>query len=74
MMEGTTVTLIDGREVSSNSEDWRAECEARAVCQLRTKLNRHDYMARVKDRRGEASAEALRVLVLQVWNAEFRPQ
>lgn len=74
MIGETTVTLIDGRQVSSNSEEWRAECEARAVCRLRTRLNRHDYMERVKEKRGEESAEALRQLVLRVWNAQFQRQ
>lgn len=28
---GNPVTLIDGRVVDSYSEEWRAECEARAI-------------------------------------------
>jgi hypothetical protein len=67
-----TVTLIDGREVSTYSEEWRIECEARAVCKLRTRMHRHDYMERVRSRRGADAHKQLWDLVLQIWNAEFR--
>lgn len=37
------VTLLDGRQVASDSEEWRAECEAREV--LRWPLaKRRDYL------------------------------
>lgn len=66
------VTLIDGREVSNYSEEWRAECEARTVCRMPNRLSRNDYMEKVKSRRGELAFTQLRELVLQVWNSEFR--
>lgn len=83
-----TVTLIDGRKVSSDSEEWRAECEARAVCRMpgyyhedretrrrtwiKAKGARNQYLMRVQDKRGKEAADQLRELVLHVWNAEFR--
>lgn len=84
------VTLIDGREVSSDSEEWRHECEARAVCKMRgyihtdkatgrrspvsAKSVRHRYMIAVAEKRGQPAADALRDLVLRIWNDEFREQ
>lgn len=68
------VTLIDGREVSNYSEEWRAECEARTVCRMPNRFSRNEYMEKVKSRRGEEAHRVLWELVLQVWNAEFRPQ
>ena len=38
------VTLLDGRQVSSWSEDWRHECEARAVLALPTLRQRRAYL------------------------------
>lgn len=66
------VTLIDGREVSNYSEEWRAECEARTVCRMPNRFRRHEYMNKVKERRGDAAYSALWDLVLRVWDAEFR--
>lgn len=66
------VTLIDGREVSNYSEEWRQECEARTVCQMPHRLARNDYLNKVKSRRGEEEHRALWELVLRIWNAEFR--
>lgn len=64
------VTLHDGRTVDSSSEDWRAECEARHVLNLPTRLARSTYLRRVRDRRGDAAAEALRELGLKIWKAQ----
>jgi hypothetical protein len=38
------VTLIDGTETCSWSEDWRAECEARFVLAIPDKLARREYL------------------------------
>jgi len=81
------VTLIDGREVSNHSEEWRAECEARAVCRMggqwredsesgkrffiRPRVVRKLYCEAVEKKRGKEAADALRDLVVKVWNAEF---
>ena len=82
------VTLIDGRQVPNGSEEWRHECEARAVCRMggywlvdrnsgrRTWIKatgvRRQYIERVREKRGGLAADALAEMVLQVWNAEFR--
>lgn len=82
------MTLIDGRQVSNYSEEWRAECEARTVCRMpgywhidrethrrtwiKEKAARIQYLLRVEQKRGKPASDALRALVLQVWNAEFR--
>lgn len=53
------VTLLDGRQAANDSEDWRAECEARAVCNMDTHDQRRDYLAAVERKRGKAAREAL---------------
>ncbi|WP_036041574.1 DUF7696 family protein [Bradyrhizobium yuanmingense] len=83
-----TVTLIDGRQVANDSEEWRAECEARAVCKMggyyfvdpkterRTWISansvRQQYVMRVADKRGQQPADELKAAVLRIWDAEFR--
>lgn len=61
------VTLIDGREVDSWSEPWRAECEARAVLAMPGLQARRDYLAGIQKRRGDAAYESLAGLVRAVW-------
>lgn len=60
------VTLIDGRVVHSTSEDWRAECEARAVAHMTTTQQRHEYVAVVERARGKTAADALRDLATRI--------
>ena len=52
------VTLYDGREVDSASEEWRAECEARTVLAMDL-VKRADFFQLVEAKRG---ADAVRVL------------
>lgn len=40
----TTTSLIDGRVVCTWSEDWRHECEARQIANMRTLAERQAYM------------------------------
>lgn len=82
------VTLHDGTEVLSDSEAWRAECEARAVLRIfgRTTKETHNrrraYILLVRrgdaDRRikgrGDAAADALEALVIKIWEAERRQE
>jgi hypothetical protein len=63
------VTLHDGREVDSSSENWRAECEARYVLRLKSKQQRHAYLDSVAKRRGSAARDSLESLVMAVWKA-----
>lgn len=82
------VKLIDGREVDSASECWRAECEAHAVLQMRTKADRNAYIygwvehgergkppvkhKGVAGQRGKEAADALKAKVLQLWESGKR--
>lgn len=68
-MSDGTVTLITGEVVASDSEAWRAECEARHVLRIRHKARRHEYLNRVEDRRGKASRDKLFTDVMALWNA-----
>lgn len=61
------VTLIDGRQVDSWSEPWRAECEARHVLSMPSKLARREYLESVAKRRGEKHGKMLADLVRAVW-------
>lgn len=40
----TTVTLIDGREADSASEEWRHQCEANAILNMPCKGDRRCYL------------------------------
>ena len=61
------VHLLDGREVPSDSEEWRHECEARAIAALRTLAERREWLERVEKRRGKAAADRLRATMKQLW-------
>ena len=69
-MRERMVELHDGRQVSNDSEEWRAECEARAVVRMSTKMERRAYIWRVREKRGDAAANALERLVRELWEAE----
>ena len=49
----STVTLIDGRQVDSDSEAWRHECEARAIAALPTLAQRREWLENLERRRGK---------------------
>ncbi len=61
------VALVDGTFVDSTSELWRAECEARHVLRLRSKMQRHEYLARVEAKRGKDSRDVLQAAVMALW-------
>lgn len=54
------VTLIDGRQVPSDSEDWRHECEARAIAALPTTAQRRAWLEDLQFKRGREAADRLR--------------
>ena len=60
--------LIDGREVASDSEDWRHECEARAIAALPTLAERRAWLEQIQHKRGQAEADRLRQTMQQLWN------
>ena len=64
-----TVTLHDGRQVDSASEDWRHETEARSILSLRNVTERRDWLDAIEKRRGKASADRLRETVQALWKA-----
>lgn len=68
----TPVTLIDGRVVSSASEEWRHESEARMVAQRPTLAERRMYLDEVERKRGKEQADRLRATVLLLWEASRR--
>ncbi len=65
------VTLIDGRQVDSSSEDWRLETEARELLRRNT-AERREYLATVERKRGEQAAEALKAVFLKLWEERKR--
>lgn len=68
-MTEALVTLIDGREVSSDSEAWRHECEARAIAALPTLAERRAWLGDIERRRGKPAADALRNTMSALWAA-----
>lgn len=72
------VKLHDGTEVTSDSEEWRAECEARWVIKLPDKGARRRFIwgepndkgvmsGGVAGRRGKQSAQKLEDKVRELW-------
>jgi hypothetical protein len=69
----TTVTLIDGRTVSSASPEWRDECLQRhnhitAMGKLRGTFDRREYIAAVARKEGSEAADRLKREFLRVWD------
>ena len=62
-------TLIDGRQVSSASEEWRHECEARYIPGLPSREARQGYLAFVRGRRGPEAGKALEELAMRIYTA-----
>lgn len=65
----STVTLIDGRQVPSDSEEWRHETEARWVAARPTLMERRLYLDEVAAKRGQAEADRLRETMTRIWEA-----
>lgn len=60
------VTLVTGERVPSDSEAWRAECEARAIL-TKSIAQRAEFFELIGKRRGE---EAMAVLKLRCYELE----
>lgn len=60
-------TLLDGREVPADSEEWRHECEARAIAALPTLADRRAWLEGIEARRGKADADRLRETMRELW-------
>jgi hypothetical protein len=63
------VTLHDGRQVDSSSEEWRLECEATTVLSWPSIPARRAYLARVEEKRGKEAAYALTWRIKDIWAA-----
>ena len=63
MTTDVSVTLRDGRVVSSSSEAWRLECEARTILKRR---DRKEYLEKVREKRGVDAAVELRNEMLAI--------
>lgn len=66
------VRLLDGREVPSDSAEWKAECMARyhyveGMFRLRTRDRRASYLATIERREGPALAARVRAEVERQW-------
>ncbi len=64
-----TVTLHDGREVDSAGEEWRHECEARAIAKLQTLADRRAHLEWIECKRGKDAADRLRATMQALWKA-----
>lgn len=64
-----SVTLLDGRQVDSASEDWRHECEARSIAERPSLAERRMYLGEVEKSRGKAEADRLRATMTKLWEA-----
>ena len=73
MIIGRIVTLLDGRQVDSASEERRHEAEARAIANLQTLPERRAWLEGIEHRRGKAEADRLRATMRQLWEARNRP-
>lgn len=60
-------TLIDGRTVCSSCEDWRLECEARAVLDLPSLESRRAHLAGIEKARGKEAGDRLRRAMMDEW-------
>lgn len=61
------VTLADGRQVPSDSPEWKDECEARYILNMPTKDARLALLDQIEKRRGADAANDLRRRVLLLW-------
>lgn len=68
------VTLITGEAVDSASEEWRHECEARAIADLRTLEERRAWLEVLDKRRGKPEADRLRATMGAIWKAKKERQ
>lgn len=63
-----SVTLVDGRQVDSSSEEWRHEAEARAIAKLPTLAERRAWLDDIERKRGKPAADRLRSTMRALWD------
>lgn len=66
------VTLHDGRQVDSASEEWRHETEARHIARLPKLADRRAWLEVIERKRGKAEADRLRMTMGEIWKAGKR--
>lgn len=77
------VTTWDNRTLASDSEEFRLYCEARFVLALPDKadkrrkgwqaVSKREYLAGVRDKRGQAGHDVLRNEMVRLWKLGYRP-
>lgn len=63
------VTLADGRQVASDSPEWRHECEARTILDMPNKQVRLEFLDKIEKRRGPEARRALELTIMNLWHA-----
>jgi len=66
-IETAPVKLVDGRTVCNTCEDWRHECEARAIMALRSTAERRAWLDTIEHKRGKPAREALQETIKALW-------
>lgn len=61
------IRLVDGREVDSASDEWRHECEARAIANIPGLAQRREWLENLEKRRGKPAADRMRVTLKALW-------
>lgn len=64
----SSVTLADGRQVLSDSPEWRAECEARTILDMPNKQVRLDFLDKIEKRRGAQARRDLEQRIMALWH------
>ena len=62
-----TVTLLDGRSVSSDSQEWLKECQLRTILGMPSKKHRQDFLALVQRLRGFLARKKLEAEIIDFW-------
>jgi hypothetical protein len=62
--------LIDGREVPSDSDEWRHECECRAIAALPTLPDRRAWLESLEKRRGLSEVQRIRETMKKLWETK----
>lgn len=66
------VVLLNGAEAANDSEEWRHECEARAITALPTLAERQAWLDDIERKRGKPAADRLRATMRLLWQQRQR--
>lgn len=67
------VTLLDGRQVPSDSPEWREQCEAQHILNMPYRLDRIEALDLIEKRRGKPARLEIEKRVIALWKAQRRP-